>query len=77
MPYSIEIDLHGQTADSARALLTSTLKELSGDVREVIVIHGYHQGNTLQKLVREYKNKKIERKILSLNRGSTIFVIKK
>lgn len=77
MPYSIEIDLHGHTTDSARALLTSTLKELPSDVREVVVIHGYRQGNALQKLVREYKNKKVERKILGLNRGSTIFVIRK
>lgn len=77
MPYSIEIDLHGQTVESARKMLTTTLKNLPADVREVNVVHGYHGGNALQNMVRNYKNAKIERKFLGLNQGSTTFMIKK
>ena len=76
MPYFIEIDLHNQTVESARKLITNTLNNLPSDVREVNVIHGYHQGTALRDMVRKYSNSKIERKILGLNKGSTIFVIK-
>lgn len=76
MPYFIEIDLHNQTVESARKLITNTLNNLPSDVREVNVIHGYHQGTALRDMVRKYSNSRIERKILGLNQGSTIFVIK-
>ncbi len=77
MPYSIEIDLHGHTVESARALITNTLKSLPGDVREVEIIHGYRGGTALCDMVRRYSNSRIERKILGLNRGVTIFVIRR
>jgi DNA-nicking Smr family endonuclease len=76
MAYSVKIDLHGQTVESARRLLTTRLKQLPDDVREVTVIHGYHGGTALQNFVRSYKNFRIERKILGLNDGETIFILK-
>lgn len=77
MPYSIEIDLHGHTVDSAKALITNTLKTLPKDVREISVVHGYRGGTALRDMVRKYSNPKIERKILGLNQGVTIFIIRK
>lgn len=77
MPYSIEIDLHGYTVESARSLITNILKNLPKDVREVSIIHGYHSGTALRNMVNSYKNAKIERKILGLNQGVTIFIIKR
>ena len=77
MPYSIEIDLHGHTIDSAMKLITQTLKTLPKDVREISVVHGYHSGTALRDMVRKYSNPKIERKILGLNQGVTIFIIRK
>lgn len=77
MPYSIEIDLHGHTIDSAKTLITNTLKTLPKGVREVSIVHGYHSGTALRDMVRKYSNPKIERKILGLNQGVTIFVIRK
>lgn len=76
MAYYAKIDLHGHTVESARKHLTTQIKRLSSDVREVTVIHGYHNGTTLQSFVRSYKNSRIERKILGLNNGETIFIIK-
>lgn len=48
MAYSIAIDIHGETRQSGRKLLENKLKSLPKDTREIVVIHGYHQGNTLQ-----------------------------
>ena len=76
MPHTITIDLHTQTAESARKLLTSRLKSLPKDVKEVVVVHGYHGGTVLRDMVRGYKNPKIERKIIGLNMGETIYIIK-
>ena len=77
MAYSITIDIRGETRQSGRKLLENKLKSLPKDAREVIVIHGYHQGNTLQQMVRSFKHPMVERKILGLNQGETIFLIKK
>lgn len=77
MPYSITVDLHGHTRESAHDLLNFTMKNLPKDVREVEVIHGYRQGTALRDLVRNYQNARIERKILSMNQGSTLFLIRR
>lgn len=76
MEKTIKIDLHGQTVYSAQRLLTQRLKSLAPDVREVCVIFGWHGGTALRDFVMSYKNRKIERKILGLNPGSVILVIK-
>ncbi len=77
MGYFSEIDLHGLTASQARSKLDSTMKALPDDVRELTVIHGYHQGTALLNLVRSYKHPRLERKMLGMNQGSTIFLIRK
>lgn len=76
MAYYAKIDLHGHTAESAERLLTKRISQLSDDVREVAVIHGYHGGTTLLETVRRFKHYRIEQKILGLNNGKTIFIIK-
>lgn len=76
MAFYAKIDLHGQTAESAKKLLTSRLSQLSDDVRELTVIHGYHNGTRLLETVRHFKHYRIERKILGLNNGETVFIIK-
>lgn len=73
----VEIDLHGHTVESATRLLTQRLKSLSKNVTEVAVLHGYNSGTALRDMVRRYKNPKIERKVIGLNQGETIFIIKK
>ena len=81
MSYFLDLDIHNHTVESARKLITSTLKNLPPDVREVNIIHGYHQGTALRDMVRKYSrkysNSKIERKILGLNQGITTFIIRK
>lgn len=76
MSYRMEIDLHGETVDSGRQKLQNILKTLPKYTRELVVIHGYHRGNALQNMVRNFKHCNVERKILGLNQGETIFLIK-
>lgn len=76
MTYSVKIDLHGHTAESAKRTLTKRLSQLSDEVREVTVVHGYHGGTKLLETVRNFKHYRIEKKILGLNNGETVFLIK-
>lgn len=76
MPYSMTIDLHGFTVNGAKDMLNLKLKNLPKDTREVVVIHGFHQGTALREMVRSYNNPIIERKYLGLNQGETVFMIK-
>lgn len=77
MSYYMTIDLHGLTKEEAKKKLCSVLSSLPGDVGELTVIHGYHSGTALQGMIRSFRHPKVERKILSLNQGETVFVIKK
>ena len=77
MSYFMTIDLHGMTCAQAKEELDRTLRSIPQDTRELTVVHGYHGGTTLRDLVRSYRHPKIERKMLSMNNGSTVFIIKK
>lgn len=77
MPYSITIDLHGETTISARQKLQSRLNSLPKNTRELVVIHGYRSGTALQETVRKFKHPKVERVIIGLNQGETTLLIKK
>ena len=48
----VTIDLHGLSVAEARAKLKQVLEHCPKTVTEVEVIHGYHSGQALQKLVR-------------------------
>jgi len=73
-----EVDLHNMSLIEARSYLKTYLNNLPKEVDEIDVIHGFHSGSHLQKLVRkDFGHKRIERKILGLNNGLTTFMIKK
>lgn len=76
MACSVTIDLHGETLYSAQKVLTTRLKNIPPDVREVCVVFGYHGGTALKDFVMRYKNRKIAKKVLGLNQGSVVFVLK-
>ena len=78
MDNSLEVDLHAMTVMEAKSYLQKILKNLSINITEVIVIHGNNRGDKLANMVRkEFKHKRIDRKILSLNGGITILKLKK
>ena len=75
--HETEIDIHGMTVNEAISELDYFLEYLPDNVKEVVVIHGYRQGKRLLEMVRkEFQHDRIERKIVSMNPGITVFLIK-
>lgn len=71
------IDIHGFAVYEVKEYLDKMLKDLPKATREVTIIHGYHRGSSLQTYVRKtYHHQRIERKLVSMNAGETIFILK-
>ena len=71
------LDIHGETAESARRQITHWLSKAPKSVREVRVVHGYHGGTVLQDMVRrELKHPRIATKMIALNPGETRVILK-
>lgn len=72
----ITLDFHGYTREEVRVELDEILDNLINDYEALVVVHGYHYGQTLLKYVRkEYKHKRIKEKIFDQNPGITILLI--
>ena len=68
----MEVDLHGLDVKFAKGYLKDIIEFTSE--KELVIVHGYHAGNKVMTMVqKEFKHKKLKRKIKSLNRGITIF----
>lgn len=73
----MEVDIHGLTCDDARRQLEQFLSRASASITEVVVIHGYRGGQTLQSMVRnQLKHPRIASKLISLNSGQTRLLLK-
>lgn len=70
------IDLHGCSQSEAKVKLDHFLKGSSVLVKEVTVIHGYSSSILLNYVRKKYSHPRIERKILTLNEGETVFILK-
>ena len=71
-----KIDLHGCSQSEAKVKLDHFLKGSSVLVQEVTVIHGYSSSILLHYVRKKYSHPRIERKILTLNKGETVFILK-
>lgn len=73
----ITVDLHGLSVAEARAKLKQVLEHCPKTVTEVEVIHGYHNGQALQKLVRkDFKHARIASRSFGLQNGITNYILK-
>ncbi|MCH4238726.1 MAG: Smr/MutS family protein [Oscillospiraceae bacterium] len=73
----VELDIHGETEESALHLLTHWLSRAPADVKEVHVIHGCHGGTVLRDMVRHrLKHPRIASKMVTLNPGETLLILK-
>lgn len=73
----IELDIHGMYAQDAKREIERYLSNISPKVQEVVVIHGYNQGQILKNMVRkQLKHPRIASKIISLNEGQTRLILK-
>ena len=71
----VEIDIHGYTEQDAVKLLERFIVSCSDDIKQILVIHGYHSGNVLKDMVRnsnKLRSKRIRRRKPTMNQGETI-----
>lgn len=72
------VDIHGMHSAQAKERLLWLLGHQCKGIAQVKVIHGYHTGRILRDMVRkELHHPRIQRKMLSLNDGETILILKK
>ncbi|MFT9057508.1 MAG: Smr/MutS family protein [Ethanoligenens sp.] len=68
----VEVDIHSMHQEEAKKYLEHFLSDANGNVKEVVVIHGYSSGTVLRDMVRKrLKHHRIRSKALSLNPGIT------
>ena len=76
--WTIEADIHGMRAAEAKRQLELLISRADKNIREIVVIHGYHGGSALKEMVRaELRHPRIQQKMLSLNQGETTLILKK
>lgn len=70
------IDLHNQTKEDAKINLIYAIESTDSNIKSLVVVHGYHGGTIIKKLVRdEFSHPRIDKKI-NLDAGRTIFQLK-
>ena len=70
------IDLHNMTKEDAKATLIYEMGLVDADIKCLVVVHGYHGGTIIKKLVRnEFQHSMICEKI-NLDAGRTIYILK-
>ena len=70
------VDLHMLTKEDAKIELINAINNADYDIKCLVIIHGYHGGTIIKKLVRqEFTNDRIEEKI-NLDAGRTIYKLK-
>lgn len=70
----LTIDLHEMTVAEAKYTLEKELNTAPCDIKIVEVIHGFHKGQEIMKMVRtEFRHPRIKRKYLTMNKGITRF----
>lgn len=74
---TVEVDIHGLTESDAKRQLEQFLSRADASLQEVVVIHGYHNGQILRDMVRlKLKHPRIRSKLISLNPGATRLLLK-
>ena len=70
------IDLHEMKVWEANVFLTQQIDFAPKNIKEIIIIHGYHNGRVLMHFVRhEFKNKRIKQRIHDVNQGVTHYIL--
>lgn len=73
----IILDLHNMQEDEARFYLERAIDTAEEKIKEIVVIHGYRQGQIILNMVRkEFKHKKIEKKVIPFNKGVTLIYLR-
>ena len=72
----VTIDLHDMELLEATYYLEKLFETLPENIKEVVVIHGYHKGQVLLNMVRkDFKNPRIKKKVIPMNKGITFLYV--
>ena len=73
----IIIDLHDMQEQEARFYLERAIDTAEKKIKEIVVIHGYRQGQVILNMVRkEFTHKRIDKKVIPFNKGVTLIYLK-
>lgn len=73
----IIVDLHNMQEPEARFYLERAIDTAEDKIKEIVVVHGYRQGQVILNMVRkEFTHKRIEKKIIPYNKGVTLLLLK-
>lgn len=73
----IILDLHDMQVEEAEFYLERTIDTAEEKIKEIVVIHGYHKGQSILNMVRkEFQHKKIAKKVIPFNKGITLIYLK-
>ena len=71
------VDIHEMYAPDAKKYLERLLKTAGNEVREIVIVHGYHSGQALMRTDRtEVKSRRIHHRGLDMNPGITIYYLR-
>lgn len=74
----IIVDLHDMQEQEARFYLEKAIDTAEEKIKEIVVIHGYRQGQVILNMVRkEFTHKRIEKKIIPYNKRYNINITQK
>lgn len=74
----IVIDLHDMQEQEAKFYLEKAIDTAEDKIKEIVVIHGYRQGQVILNMVRhDFTHKRIDRKVIPYNKGITLIYLKK
>jgi DNA-nicking Smr family endonuclease len=72
------VDIHGMRAEQAKFRLEATIDGCSAEITEIVVIHGFNQGQALKEMVKELVSSKITTISPSLlNDGQTVIRLRR
>lgn len=72
----LKIDLHKMNVWEAIMYLSNVVESAPIEIKEIVVVHGYHTGSALLNMVRkDFTNPRVKRKFLSLNQGITSLIL--
>lgn len=73
----IVVDLHDMQEDEARFYLEKAIDTAEAQIKEIVVVHGYRKGQAILNMVRKnFKHKRIEKKVIPFNKGITLIYLK-
>ncbi|WP_051823933.1 Smr/MutS family protein [Clostridium sulfidigenes] len=72
----MKVDLHRMRVWEAAMYLNEAVNNAPENIKEIIVIHGYHNGTSLLDMVRkDFINKRVGKKLLGINQGITSLIL--